>query len=56
MLIPRGVVGGDSECEDKGMRKSVGGGTGEDTFGHRIDRHSVDEGVVMTEKLIQKHR
>jgi hypothetical protein len=46
--IPGGVVGGDSECGDKGMRKSVGGGTGEDILGERIERHWVDEGVVIT--------
>ena len=46
-----GVVGRDSDCGDSGTRKRVGGGTGEDSFVERIDRHSVDEGVVMTEKI-----
>ena len=46
--IPSGVVGRDSEWGDKGMRKSVGGGTWEDIFGERIERHWVEEGVVMT--------
>ncbi len=30
------------------MRKSVGGGTGEDILGERIERHWEDDGVAMT--------
>src|SRR5271170_1054247 len=47
----RGDVGGDSVSGDSGSRKSVGGGVGEEIFGVKIDKQSVEDGVVTTTKI-----
>jgi hypothetical protein len=43
-----GDVGGDSVSGDNGTRKSVGGGVADETFGVKIDKQSVEDGVVTT--------
>ena len=44
----RGDVGGDNVSGDKGTRKSVGGGVADEIFGVKIDKQSVEDGVVTT--------
>jgi hypothetical protein len=52
----RGDVGGDSVSGDKGTRKSVGGGVADETFGVKIDKQSVQDGVVTTiSKISESH-
>ena len=46
----RGDVGGDSASGDNGTRKSVGGGVADETFGVKIDKQSVEDGVVTTKR------
>jgi len=50
-----GDVGGDSVSGDNGTRKSVGGGVGDDGFGVKIDKQSVEDGVVTTNPQNQPH-
>ena len=51
-----GDVGGDSVSGDNGTRKSVGGGVADETFGVKIDKQSVEDGVVTTKtKISESH-